>query len=180
MISLISAKWVINDVRAIIRRKYITIEMFELRTRDLIMTALAKSIFVFYMIALPLTYLTFSDWLTFFCLAMATSSYNFVLMWVSNWIQVEIDRNRFSVNHLTEDSMFPNDSVYNRDWARLQVISTWILEKFKLKSSWTRLGVDRYQLCYWIEALDDSLWRTQLPDRTPCIQLEFNLKIDGI
>eukprot|EP01119_Soliformovum_irregulare_P006754 TRINITY_DN19183_c0_g1_i1.p1 TRINITY_DN19183_c0_g1~~TRINITY_DN19183_c0_g1_i1.p1 ORF type:complete len:453 (-),score=91.41 TRINITY_DN19183_c0_g1_i1:48-1406(-) len=155
MISLISAKWVVNDVRAIIRRKYITIEMFELRTRDLILTALAKSLFVFYMIALPLTYLTFSDWLTFFCFAMATSSYNFVLM--------------FSVNHLTEDSMFPNDSVYNRDWARLQALTA---TNFAIGSKlWTLLsGGLNYQIEHH---LFPGICHVHLPKISPVVQQTF-------
>jgi len=155
LVAFVSTKWVVNDVKAILKRRYITIEFYELRTRDLVLTAVCKSLFVLYMIVVPLSYLSVSQWITFFVLAMATSSYNFVFM--------------FAVNHLTEDSMFPNDSVYNRDWARLQALTA---TNFAVGSKmWTIIsGGLNYQIEHH---LFPAICHVHLPKISPVVQETF-------
>jgi len=111
--TLMGFKWFGNDIRAFFfRRKYLSYEFYETSTTDFWVQLLTKTAFVIYGIIVPLSIHPFSKFFPMFVLFVITIGYMFVLM--------------FSVNHLTENTLYPNDSEFPgpRDWAMFQVRTT--------------------------------------------------------
>jgi len=105
----VTARWFINDFRSVGRRKYQNMDFFEISQFDLNTMYCTKALFVFYAYIVPLYFHPVSTVLLINFIYVAVSSYHFVLM--------------FNVNHLTEESHFPQDSSPTRDWAILQVMT---------------------------------------------------------
>lgn len=116
----VTARWFINDFRSVSRQRYQTMDFFEISKFDLRTLYCTKALFVFYAWIVPLSLHSVSTVLminfiyvavsSIICLPILyTFSYYFVLM--------------FNVNHLTDDSHFPQESSPTRDWASLQVLT---------------------------------------------------------
>jgi len=105
----VTARWFINDFRTIARRKYQTMDFFEISRFDLNTLYCTKALFVLYAYIIPLTMHSVSKVLLINFIYVAVSSYYFVLM--------------FNVNHLTHDTHFPQEASPTRDWATLQVMT---------------------------------------------------------
>lgn len=103
----VTGKWAINDVKYLLRRKYGEISFFDVRPLDFVIGLGTKAFFLFYVLCIPLLFHPAWKVLTILGIFMSTASYNFVLM--------------FAVNHLTEDTIYPDETLQDRDWARLQV-----------------------------------------------------------
>jgi len=111
MIALINFKWFVNDVRAILSRKYMEIEFGKTQAGEVESLVVTKSLFLTYALCVPM-YFHGSFGALLFVAFMISTGYVFVLM--------------FGVNHLTEDCSFPdgNLAVDKRDWAVLQVMTS--------------------------------------------------------
>jgi fatty acid desaturase len=105
----VTARWFINDFRSVGRRRYQNMDFFEISQFDLMTLYCTKALFVFYAVIVPLYFVSVPKLLLILSIYVAVSSYHFVLM--------------FNVNHLTDDSHFPQDSSPTRDWASLQVLT---------------------------------------------------------
>jgi len=111
LICFLNFKWFINDIRSIKRQRYSVVEFFNIADRDIYRLYLTKAFFGVYGVFVPLYSLGITG-LLHFLLFMVVTSYSFVLM--------------FSVNHLTEDTSFPDSSLSaeSRDWAVLQAMTS--------------------------------------------------------
>jgi fatty acid desaturase/cytochrome b involved in lipid metabolism len=105
----VTARWFVNDFRTIARRKYQTLDFFEISQFDLKTLYCTKALFILYAGIIPLSLHSVPKVLLITFIYVAVSSYYFVLM--------------FNVNHLTDDSHFPQESSPTRDWASLQVMT---------------------------------------------------------
>jgi len=107
LFSFVGLKWLYGDFRSLILRRYQTFVYWDISTAYLVWTLTAKSFFFFYAFGVfAYTYGLWHGWCMFFVF-LAAQSYVFILM--------------FAVNHLTEDSEFPNETFIERDWAKLQI-----------------------------------------------------------
>jgi len=111
MICVINFKWFVNDIRSMVKRKYMEIEFGKVRPGELESLAVTKTLFLIYSLVTPI-YLHGIHGLLLFVTFMIITGYVFVLM--------------FGVNHLTEDCSFPDGTlaVDKRDWAVLQVMTS--------------------------------------------------------
>jgi fatty acid desaturase len=112
MIMVINFKWFINDLRAIVNRKYMDIEFGEAQTGEVMSLIVTKFLFLLYALAYPSYLHGLSLGSLLFVTFMISTGYVFVLM--------------FGVNHLTEDCAFPDGTLAfdKRDWAALQVMTS--------------------------------------------------------
>lgn len=151
----VTGKWAINDVKYLLRRKYGEIAFFDVRPLDFVIGLGTKAFFLFYVLCIPL--FLHPAWKVFTILAifMSTASYNFVMM--------------FAVNHLTEDTIYPDETLQDRDWARLQALTS---TNFSVGSElWTIIsGGLNYQVEHH---LFPSLCHVYLPSISPIVQETF-------
>lgn len=110
LIAGMSLKWYLNDIRALVRRKYMTIEFFEVLSSDIVSVAFWKSFFLLYGVLVPFMFHPWWRASAIITILVMVVSYYTVLM--------------FAVNHLTDVSEFPNKSWQTRDWAKLQVLTS--------------------------------------------------------
>lgn len=110
LIMFINFKWFINDIRSMVRRKYMDIDFAAKQKGELELLLVTKSIFLLYGLVTPV-YLHGAFGILLFVTFMVATGYVFVLM--------------FSVNHLTEECTFPDGELAydKRDWAVLQVMT---------------------------------------------------------
>jgi len=110
LFAFVALKWLYGDFRSIVQQRYQAFEYWKLTNFDFAYALFTKAVFFGYTIG------TFSYahglwtgwWLFFFFLA--TQSYVFIFM--------------FAVNHLTEDTQFPHENSEERDWAKLQILTS--------------------------------------------------------
>jgi len=107
---VVGLKWYINDVKAIVRRKYNNMDFFEITNYDVVTSLACKFFFLLYAVVVPAMLHHPLHTLILMVLFYSTASYTFCMI--------------FATNHLTENALFPDDSVANRDWASLQVLTT--------------------------------------------------------
>jgi len=112
LICFMNFKWFINDIRSMKKQSYTFIDFYRITDRDMLVLYFTKGFFLLYGFAVPLYCLGLGKGLLNFVIFMIVMGYAFVLM--------------FSVNHLTEDSTFPDGRtpVDSRDWAALQVMTS--------------------------------------------------------
>jgi len=156
----VSAKWFWGDIRSLILNRYLSFELWNLPLRILIFQTITKSFFLFYAIFVPFYINGFINGLILISFFLGTSSWVFVLM--------------FSVNHLTTESEFPNENFKERDWAKLQIMTS---TNFAVGSKlWTWLsGGLNYQIEHH---LFPSVNHTYLPNISHIVQQackEYNI-----
>jgi len=106
----VGLKWLYGDFRALYYRKYQTFEFWTIDKSIIIWSLATKSFFFYYALYIPCFYLGLSYGLFGFLSFLAAQSYVFILM--------------FGVNHLTEETIFPNEKSKERDWAKLQILTS--------------------------------------------------------
>jgi len=148
----VTTKWYVNDIRSFSRGKYINIDFFKLPLSEYLFLGFAKFVYAMYVFVVPLYLHSIFRALILISLFKATMSYMFVLM--------------FSVNHLTNESTFPDEKVTNRDWATLQVLTS---SNFSVGSEfWTWMsGGLNYQIEHH---LFPYLCHVYLPQISPIVQ----------
>jgi fatty acid desaturase len=148
----VTTKWYINDFKAVSRQKYVNIDFFKMATWEYFLLGITKFLYAFYVVAVPLYFHSVPRALLLAALFMVVNSYVFVLM--------------FSVNHLTDQVLFPDENVANRDWARLQVLTA---TNFAVGSEfWTWMsGGLNYQIEHH---LFPYLCHVYLPQISPIVQ----------
>jgi len=113
LIMFINFKWFFNDMRSMIRGRYTLIDFYGVSRWEVGRLFLTKALFLSYAFIVPI-YAQSSIARAIFlsCTFMVVSGYVFVLM--------------FSVNHLTENTAFPDDTYpfNSREWAILQVLTS--------------------------------------------------------
>jgi len=110
LISFILFKWTVNDIRSVLKRRYNVVKFYELSQWEVVRLFLTKAFFFLYILVIPLQYLPASQAIGLFLVFMGVTGYSFVFM--------------FSVNHLTDETTFPNSTSEERDWAVLQVLTS--------------------------------------------------------
>jgi len=109
LFALVGLKWLYGDFRSLIQRRYQTFVYWDVSAMYVVWSLLSKGLFFFYAFGVfAQAYGLWHGWWMFFFF-LAAQSYVFILM--------------FGVNHLTEDSEFPNETSSERDWAKLQVLT---------------------------------------------------------
>jgi len=160
---LMGMKWFANDIRAFFfRRKYLSFEFYQTNNTDWWVQVCTKIAFLTYAMFIPASLHPFSVWFPMFLLMTSTVSYMFVLM--------------FSVNHLTENTVYPNESDFPepRDWAMYQVRTTSNFATNSLFWTWFS-GSLNHQIEHH---LFPGLTHTYLPYIQPIVKqtcLEYNL-----
>jgi len=131
LLGAVGFKWFIADIKTVLRKRYNTLEFFHISSTDFFLSFFFKGLFLFYMGFMPSYLHGLSTGLTITFLFFWTNSNHMVLM--------------FSVNHLTEPADFPDELTNERDWAKLQVLTS---TNFGINSSlWTLLsGGLNYQI----------------------------------
>jgi len=110
LFSVVGLKWLYGDFRALMLRRYQTFVYWDISILYVLWTLSAKALFFSYAFGVfAYTYGLWQGWCMFYSF-LAAQSYVFILM--------------FGVNHLTEDSEFPNETSTERDWAKLQVLTS--------------------------------------------------------
>eukprot|EP01118_Nematostelium_gracile_P000429 TRINITY_DN1047_c0_g1_i1.p1 TRINITY_DN1047_c0_g1~~TRINITY_DN1047_c0_g1_i1.p1 ORF type:complete len:444 (+),score=96.31 TRINITY_DN1047_c0_g1_i1:144-1475(+) len=127
----VTFKWYVNDIKSFMKNKYVNIEFYNMGRKEIWSLTFTKILFALYMFLIPCYLFGFQKAAVLTFITMAVKSYFFVAM--------------FSVNHLTEDSVFPDESFEERDWAKLQVLTA---SNFAVGSTfWTWLaGGLNYQI----------------------------------
>jgi fatty acid desaturase/predicted heme/steroid binding protein len=112
LICFMNFKWFMNDIKSMRRRRYSLIDFHRITDRDMFVLYFTKALFLLYSLGVPVYSLGLAKGFLHFVVFMVVCGYAFVLM--------------FSVNHLTEDTAFPDDGlpVESRDWAALQVMTS--------------------------------------------------------
>jgi len=110
MFSVVGLKWLYGDFRSLIQRRYQTFVFWDISRLYVAWTLATKAFFFFY--AFGVFAYTHGAWQGFcmFNCFLAAQSYVFILM--------------FAVNHLTEENEFPNETSKERDWAKLQIMTS--------------------------------------------------------
>jgi fatty acid desaturase/predicted heme/steroid binding protein len=104
------AKWAYGDVKWMSRKRYNGIDFHKLSTSDYVLMFVAKSIFLFYTLFLPFYLNPWKQAMALVLLFVLTNGYLFIL--------------NFAVNHLLEENVFPDQNSQERDWAKLQVLTS--------------------------------------------------------
>lgn len=107
LFSFVSLKWLYGDFRSIFLRKYQTFVYWDISNLYVAWSLLGKALFFSYTWGAFAYYHGISHGWWMFFYFLAAQSYVFILM--------------FGVNHLTEESEFPNSETIERDWAKLQI-----------------------------------------------------------
>lgn len=160
LLSVVGMKWLYGDLRSLYYRKYQVFDFWNISNGFVAYAIIMKSFFLFYVFIIPSYYYGIINGLVMFFLFTSSQSYVFILM--------------FSVNHLTEDTIFPNDNFNERDWAKLQVMTSC---NFALKSTfwhWVSGGLN-FQIEHH---LFPSICHMYLPYIAPVVQQtckEFNV-----
>jgi len=112
LICFMNFKWFINDIKSMKKSRYSLIDFYQLTDRDMFVLYFTKAFFLTYSLVVPVYTLGVAAGFLHFAAFMVVCGYAFVLM--------------FSVNHLTEDTTFPDGEVplESRDWAALQVMTS--------------------------------------------------------
>jgi len=152
LVAGMSLKWYLNDIRALVRRKYLTIDFFEVLSSDIACVAFFKASYLLYGILLP--FLLHEWWraLLISSIVIIVISYYTVLM--------------FAVNHLTDLSEFPNQSWQHRDWAQLQVLTSTNFATDSVLWTWLSGGLN-FQIEHH---LFPSLCHVYLPEIAPIVK----------
>jgi len=106
----VGIKWLYGDFRSLYYKKYQTFEFWKTDTKFMIYALSMKLSFFCYAYFIHIYLNGFLHGTGMFILFLASQSYVFILM--------------FGVNHLTGDALFPNDDFKERDWAKLQVLTS--------------------------------------------------------
>jgi len=160
LIAGMSSKWFINDVRSLVRRRYMTIDFFEVLSSDIASVAFWKSSFFVYGIMIPSLYHPWWRTMALVLCLLAVTSYYTVLM--------------FAVNHLTDVSEFPNKTWETRDWAKLQVLTSTNFANDSTLWTWLSGGLN-FQIEHH---LFPSICHVYLPEIAPIVKKtceEFNV-----
>lgn len=113
---LVGLKWFYGDLRSLYHKKYQVFEYWNIPTSRVLYNLATKCFFLYYALYIPSTHFGFGKGLALFLTFLSSQSYVFILM--------------FSVNHLTEEVVFPNneykkeESKKERDWAKLQILTS--------------------------------------------------------
>lgn len=154
MITFINFKWFVNDIRAVLNRRYMEIEFGNTQPGEMLSLVLTKTLFLGYALLVPSLLHTPLTGALLFITFMISTGYVFVLM--------------FGVNHLTEESIFPDGNlpVDKRDWAVLQVMTA---SNFAIDSPfWTSIsGGLNYQIEHH---LFPGMNHTHLPKISPIVR----------
>eukprot|EP01113_Clastostelium_recurvatum_P043300 TRINITY_DN7132_c0_g1_i1.p1 TRINITY_DN7132_c0_g1~~TRINITY_DN7132_c0_g1_i1.p1 ORF type:complete len:471 (-),score=126.58 TRINITY_DN7132_c0_g1_i1:46-1458(-) len=111
LILVVLFKWFINDVRSVLSRRYSLVKYYGITEWEVTRLFLTKAFFCLYMIVIPFMVLpSVTKALVQFTIFMCVTGYAFVLL--------------FSVNHLTEETSHPSFNTEERDWAKLQVLTS--------------------------------------------------------
>jgi len=160
LIALMSFKWYVNDIRSVRRRRYMTIDFFEILKSDVVIMLMYKALFLVYLFILPMILLPVGKALLHSLIVVVCSSYYLVMM--------------FAVNHLTDMVEFPNESKINRDWAQLQVETSTNFATDSILWTWLAGGLN-FQIEHH---LFPSLCHVYLPMISPIVKKtceEFNV-----
>lgn len=110
LFALVGFKWLYGDFRSLYQKRYQAFDLWEVTDRMVLHALFFKSVFFVYALGVPAYHFGFVWGFVLFSTFLVAMSYVFILM--------------FGVNHLTEDSMFPNEETRERDWAKLQVATS--------------------------------------------------------
>jgi len=106
----VGLKWLYGDFRALYLRRYQSFEFWHIQKSLVIWSLTTKFFFFFYALYIPCVYHGIFYGTFAFLAFLAAQSYVFILM--------------FGVNHLTEETIFPNENSNERDWAKLQILTS--------------------------------------------------------
>lgn len=90
-----------------IKKRYNDIDFYKVPSREFVLMAIAKAVFLLYTLVIPFSLHGFSHALGLVGLFVIVNGNIFIL--------------NFAVNHLLEDNVFPDRELTERDWAKLQV-----------------------------------------------------------
>jgi linoleoyl-CoA desaturase len=112
LICFMNFKWFVNDIKSMKRKRYSLIDFHRITDNDMLKLYSTKLLFLTYTLLVPVYMHGLSQGFLHCVTFMVVCGYAFVLM--------------FSVNHLTEDTTFPDGGmpVESRDWAALQVMTS--------------------------------------------------------
>jgi len=106
----VGIKWMYGDLKYFFKGKYQSMEFWEFPNSTVILQIITKSIFLLHSFFLPIYFHGFLHGLILCCILFAVNSYVFSLA--------------FAVNHLTDVTLFPNEDDVEKDWAKLQVMTS--------------------------------------------------------
>eukprot|EP01114_Cavostelium_apophysatum_P024096 TRINITY_DN932_c0_g1_i1.p1 TRINITY_DN932_c0_g1~~TRINITY_DN932_c0_g1_i1.p1 ORF type:complete len:441 (-),score=75.43 TRINITY_DN932_c0_g1_i1:60-1382(-) len=110
LFGFVGMKWMYGDIKYFIKEKYQTMDFWALSKRHFHVQLATKAFFFAYAVALPIYLHGFSTGVALSLSVFFVTSYNFSLM--------------FAVNHLTDESIFPHQKDAEKDWAKLQVLTS--------------------------------------------------------
>jgi len=106
----VGIKWMYGDFKYLSKRKYQKMDFWKFSTKSIILQISTKSLFFGLNFFLPLYLHGMIKGLILCCILFAVNSLVFSLL--------------FAVNHLTDETIFPSEAEVEKDWAKLQVVTT--------------------------------------------------------
>eukprot|EP01114_Cavostelium_apophysatum_P022584 TRINITY_DN821_c0_g1_i1.p1 TRINITY_DN821_c0_g1~~TRINITY_DN821_c0_g1_i1.p1 ORF type:complete len:459 (+),score=74.33 TRINITY_DN821_c0_g1_i1:221-1597(+) len=160
LFSIVAFKWLYGDLKALYVKKYQTFEFWTVSNAMVVYSLICKAFFFSYALGVPAHYYGIIHGFILFSCFLISQSYVFVLM--------------FGVNHLTEDSYFPNENSPERDWAKLQVMTSCNFATESRFWMWVSGGLN----CQIEHHLFPAISHTYLPHIAPVVKQtceEFNI-----
>jgi len=110
LFSVVGLKWLYGDFKALALRRYQSFAYWHITLSYVMWSLMTKAFFFYYtFIVFAQSYGIWQGWWMFYSF-LAAQSYVFILL--------------FGVNHLTEDCEFPHEKSIERDWAKLQILTS--------------------------------------------------------
>lgn len=106
----VGIKWMYGDMKYFLKGKYQTMEFWDFSPNLFYYNIITKVIFISHSVILPLYLHGLIRGLILVSILFAVNSYVFALL--------------FAVNHLTTESIFPHEDMPEKDWAKLQVMTS--------------------------------------------------------
>jgi len=110
LFGFVGIKWMYGDIKYFIKGKYQTMDFWTFSKQEFMIQLVTKGIFFFHSLILPIYLHGLIRALIMCCILFAVNSYVFSLL--------------FAVNHLTDEAIFPDDQLPEKDWAKLQVLTS--------------------------------------------------------
>jgi len=110
LLPFVAIKWMYTDLKHLTNGKFQNMDFWDISDNSVFMQYVAKSICIFYSAILPIYFHGIVWGIFLSCILFGVHSIIFSLLFV--------------VNHLTETTVFPNKENTERDWAKLQVMTS--------------------------------------------------------
>jgi len=127
----VGAKWMYGDFKYFIKNKYQTMQFWNFSSMNFKVQILTKVLFFLHSFILPVYLHGIVQGIILSSILFAVNSYVFCLL--------------FAVNHLTDESIFPSNSDVEKDWAKLQVMTSTNFSPNSLLTLWISGGLN-YQI----------------------------------